>query len=142
MLASFTALLFGAIAIDIAAAKPLDVARVFLEAVRTGDVETIRRLRTDDAVAGGGPDLGPLGGSEEYLLLPKLKRCAIRGLALDPQETDRSLLREMTPSSIAAGGASTIRGGLSCPMSDGSHHVAHVLIVVVRGRVALFAFGG
>jgi hypothetical protein len=142
MLASFTALLFGTVAIDVTAAKPLDVARTFLEAVRTGDIEAIRRLRTDDAVAGGGPDLGPLAGSEEYLILPKLKRCAIGQLTLDPQETDRNLLREMTPSSIKAGGASTIRGELSCPMSDGSRDLSHVLIVVVEGRVALAAFGG
>lgn len=142
MLASLAALFFGAVASDAAADKPLDVARVFLEAVRTQNVETIRRLRTDDAVAGGGSDLGPLAGSEEYLILPKLKRCVIRGLALDPQETDRNSLGEMTPSSIKAGGASTIRGGLSCPMPDGSRHIAHVLIVVVRGRVALAAFGG
>lgn len=119
--------------------KSVSVAEAFLKAFLAGDAVAIRNLRTDDAALVGGDVAIPMSGLEGALpQSPFLRmKCSSGRLALSPEPVAANLL---DLASVKGGDARWIEGTISCASATGQTRNTPVKIVVVREKVAVFAF--
>lgn len=117
------------------------VARGFLEAIHTGDLASLQRLHTQDALVVVGDTGGLLTGAEAAVARPELRRCSTKTLVQKSVNVAADAFGDMTPASLRNGNAKTVNGTLSCPKIGGGIHETPIAFIVADDRVAVFAVG-